>query len=540
MDQPGTHVLLRGNQPAAADRMRELLARTVQDHVSDQRSNAGALEDIRQRMEGLEWLVKEVREREVAGLTAQLDDLGKRLDESTQKPPQWAESLAEHMELLRSQVAPVAELHSLWADVGTVSENVEVALPQLQSVCDTVGQAVAALQAQDDRLTKLQQSMGKLQQSMESAASRFSRIDKAVAELTQRTGQLDKEISAVKGRAEVSFGALTAKVDQSAEATSRQLTQSLEAMSGTVEGLSGTVEGLSGHMTGISGQVDLIGGQVQAVHGRIEQLDERLADTDDKLGSLDTRLTAAGEKIGSADTRVAALDSRLERLDERLSDHGRGLTSVEGKLGTVAGRLDGLDGRLEGVGARIDGFGDTFGARIDGIGDTFGERIDAFGERMDGLGSTVGTRIDSIGSTVSTRIDGLGSTFGDRFGQLDGKLDTATGRFTDVSGQLEKLDRGLAAVGRLVDTTAEQLNSQLEPLADELRSRPGHTDVQEILAKIVDAAQSDVTTQLGSLEETVLTLAEALLRPQGQPGGRPEPRSVPAPRDGAEPLRAEV
>jgi hypothetical protein len=45
----------------------------------------------------------------------------------------------------------VAELHSLWADVGTVSENVEVALPQLQTVCDTVGQAVSALQAQDDR-----------------------------------------------------------------------------------------------------------------------------------------------------------------------------------------------------------------------------------------------------------------------------------------------------------------------------------------------------------------------------------------------------
>jgi hypothetical protein len=65
-------------------------------------------------------------------------------------------------------------------------------------------------------------------------------------------------------------------------------------------------------------------------------------------------------------------------------------------------------------------------------------------------------------------------------------------------------------------------------------------DIQEILAKIVDAAQSDVAAHLGSLEETVLTLAEALLRPQGQPAGRPEPRSVPAPRDGAEPLRAEV
>src|SRR6185437_1880184 len=196
MDQPGRHTLIRGKQPAA-DRMHELLARTVQDQFTDQRSNAGVLEDIRQRMEGLEWLVKEVREREVPGLTAQIDELGRRLDESTQKPPQWAESLAEHMELLRSQVAPVAELHSLWADVGTVSENVEVVLPQLQSVCDTMGQAVEALRAQDDRLNKLQQSVGKLQQSMESAASRFSRLDKAVAELTQRTGQLDKEISAV-------------------------------------------------------------------------------------------------------------------------------------------------------------------------------------------------------------------------------------------------------------------------------------------------------------------------------------------------------
>jgi hypothetical protein len=117
MDQSGSHTLIRGNQPAA-DRMRELLARTVQDQFTDQRSNAGALEDIRQRMEGLEWLVKEVREREVPGMTAQLDELGRRLDESTQKPPQWAETLAEHMELLRSQVAPVAELHSLWADVG--------------------------------------------------------------------------------------------------------------------------------------------------------------------------------------------------------------------------------------------------------------------------------------------------------------------------------------------------------------------------------------------------------------------------------------
>ena len=107
---------------------------------------------------------------------------------------------------------------------------------------------------------------------------------------------------------------------------------------------------------------------------------------------------------------------------------------------------------------------------------------------------------------------------------------------------LETLGRELATIGSRVDSTAERLAGQLEPLADELRSRPGHLDIQDILAKIVDAAQSDVATQLGSLEESVLTLAEALLRPGGRPELRPEVRiqervelrPVPAPRDGAE------
>ena len=91
MDQPGNHILLRGHQPGAADRMRELLARTVQDHVADQQSNAGTLEEIRQRMEGLEWLVKEVREREIPGMTTRLDGLARHMDDTANKPPQWAE-----------------------------------------------------------------------------------------------------------------------------------------------------------------------------------------------------------------------------------------------------------------------------------------------------------------------------------------------------------------------------------------------------------------------------------------------------------------
>jgi chromosome segregation ATPase len=292
MDQPGNHIVLRGDQGGAADRMRELLARTVQDHVADQRSNASALEDIRQRMEGLEWLVKEVREREVPSLAAQLDDLPRHFDQAVARPPGWAESLAEHIELLRTQVTPLAELHSLWADVSAVTKNV------------------------DERMARLQDSVGKLQQSMEAAAGRFSRLDKAVTELAQRTAHLDQEMSAVRDGAEVGLGALTAKLDQSAEA-------------------------------------------VQAVHGRIERLDERLAGTDDKLGSLDIKLTAADTKIGSTDARVAALDTKLERLDERLDDQydrvsviDKGLSSMDSRLGALQGKLGPVDGRLSAVDSR--------------------------------------------------------------------------------------------------------------------------------------------------------------------------------------------
>src|ERR1022692_1433075 len=362
MDQPGNHILLRGNQPGAADRMRELLARTVQDHVADQQSNADALEDIRQRIvrqriEGLEWLAKEIREREIPGMTARLDSLACHMTEAAARPPQWAESLAEHIELLRAQVTPVAELHSRWADVGTVSANVEQALPRLQAVGDAIGQAMDALRSQDERLSKLQHSISKLQQSMETAAARFNRLDNAVAELGQRTGQLDKEISAVKGRVEVGFSTLAAKVDQSAD-----------AMTATVDGLAASVTGLAASVTGV-------GGQVQLVHGRIER--------------LDTRLERLDERLDDQYDRVSAIDSTL--------------TAVDGKLGTLGGRLDGLDGRLE-----------------------------------------------SLGQWPA--------------------------------------------------------------------------EIQDAVAKIVDAAQHDVTAHLGSLEDTVLTLAEALLRPSGRP--------VPAPREG--------
>src|ERR1700729_2742228 len=95
MDQPGNnHLLLRASQPAspayngqhaAADRMRELLARTVHDHLVEERSVAGALQEIRLRLDALDSTGAAGAAATLGGLdrklTARLERLDERLDD---------------------------------------------------------------------------------------------------------------------------------------------------------------------------------------------------------------------------------------------------------------------------------------------------------------------------------------------------------------------------------------------------------------------------------------------------------------------------
>jgi hypothetical protein len=100
MDQSGNnHLLLRANQSgppdyngqhAATDRMRELLARTVHDHIIEERSTAAALQDIRQRLAALDGATAIAATRDGLAaslgaldskLTARLERLDERLDD---------------------------------------------------------------------------------------------------------------------------------------------------------------------------------------------------------------------------------------------------------------------------------------------------------------------------------------------------------------------------------------------------------------------------------------------------------------------------
>ncbi|GAA0395546.1 hypothetical protein GCM10009530_53850 [Microbispora corallina] len=173
MEHSGHNLLQAGSQTAISDRMRELLARAAQDHVYEQRTQGAVLDEIRQRLEGMEWLLREVRERELGGLSGALEALNGRLDEMAVKPPAWAEGLAQHMELLRDHV-------------------------------DAVGGHTQGLA---ERMTEFAQRLAQFQTSMEAAAGRFTRLDKAMAALGERTERLESalldRLDAVDERIEV-------------------------------------------------------------------------------------------------------------------------------------------------------------------------------------------------------------------------------------------------------------------------------------------------------------------------------------------------
>ncbi len=104
--------------------------------------------------------------------------------------------------------------------------------------------------------------------------------------------------------------------------------------------------------------------------------------------------------------------------------------------------------------------------------------------------------------------------------QLQQQLETAAGRVTALDARLERLDERLddqydrvSAIDHTLTAVDTKLGTLDAQLAGELRSRPAPAEIANAIATVVDAAQQAVTAQIGSLEEAVLTLAEALLRP---------------------------
>src|SRR5580698_724272 len=145
MDQSGNnHLLLRASQSgppsyngqhAATDRMRELLARTVHDHIIEERSTAAALQDIRQRLDALDG---------ACAIAATLDGLAATLGALDAKLTARLERLDERLDDQYDRVRSMDDkLESQWASTEeTVARAVEAATAgitaRIASLEDTV------------------------------------------------------------------------------------------------------------------------------------------------------------------------------------------------------------------------------------------------------------------------------------------------------------------------------------------------------------------------------------------------------------------
>ncbi len=279
MEHSSHNLLQAGSQTAISDRMRELLARAAQDHVYEQRTQGAVLDEIRQRLEGMEWLLREVRERELGGLGVTLEVITQRLDDLTVRPPAWAEGLAQHMELLRDHV-------------------------------DDVGGRTQGLA---DRMADVAHRLGKFQGSMEAAAGRFTRIDKALAALTERTERLEavvvERLDSVGGRIEA--------VQSGVEGMDSRVTAlgaGVGDVAAGVDEMSTTIAGMNADLTLAAGAVVPLADAVRSRPDR-EQIAETVSDA----------VTRAMEPArGDVARRLAALEETMLALAEVLLRPARG------------------------------------------------------------------------------------------------------------------------------------------------------------------------------------------------------------------------
>ena len=197
-------------------------------------------------------------------------------------------------------------------------------------------------------------------------------------------------------------------------------------------------------------------------HGAIE---EALTVTGGRLAAIEDTTVETGSRVCGLEDSLTAASAMLGNLDAKLSEQGKGLSMTDGKLGTMHGKLGLLDTKLGALDIRL--------GAVDGKMGTLTGRLDGVDGRLEGMGA---------------RLDGLG----DRFGSMDARV--------------------------------ELVDKRLEPLAEELRAQPGRAEVEDTITKIIDPVHGDVTARLASLEEMVLTLAEALLRPGVRPAAGPGPR----------------
>ena len=217
MDQSANHILLRGGQPGAADRMRDLLARTVQDTWRPALARERAGGDP--QAPGRAGVAGQGGQAARAGRAVRpADGANRRIAAAAGRGPGVHARLGgvarAPIRALSAQVKPVAELPALWADLGDGVGERRSGLPRLQAAVrhahpgpgDAPGPGGAPDRAAAQRFPAAAEHGD--------GGGTVQPPHKAMAELSQRAGYLDKQGPAVKGRIDQGLAAQTARFEQ--------------------------------------------------------------------------------------------------------------------------------------------------------------------------------------------------------------------------------------------------------------------------------------------------------------------------------------
>ena len=227
----------------------------------------------------------------------------------------------------------------------------------------------------------------------------------------------------------------------------------------------------------------------------------------DRMRELLARSTvdhAATERATA--TALDGIRERLGGLERDVADR------VAEQLALQAQRLAGMSATLDGLTASLS----TFRAQISAI---------------DGKLADTDSRLASADLKLAST-EGRVTALDTRFERLDERLDDQYDRVSSIDGRVTSIDERVAAADGRIIALGGQFIDAITPLADELRSRPDRAQIEGVVTQIVEAAHTDLSTRLTSLEDTVLTLAEALLRPApGHAPGAPNAPDAPGALD---------
>jgi hypothetical protein len=156
MDQPGhNELLLRFPQPGhlgytghhAADRMRDLLARTVQDHLARERDMASVLADLRRRLDALE--------QGNLGIAATLEGLAASLGTLDSRMATRVERLDERLDDQYDRVRSIES--SLTAQFGNLDETIAASVAT--AVSASTGDIIARIASLEDTVLTLAEAL---------------------------------------------------------------------------------------------------------------------------------------------------------------------------------------------------------------------------------------------------------------------------------------------------------------------------------------------------------------------------------------------